>query len=156
MRQRTEPHLFVSVHEIHGPIIVIVVHGTLGSIRRQLQIVGTKPVPLSIRVGENPGLQQLIVGIIDSGHHNRRAKRQLLVLVEEIVDVLVQNQATHRLHRHQILRPRLRHVKRVEIEAVFDVRVDGLNEKLPLRVVPGGDGVVQVLCGVAVVRAAHL
>jgi hypothetical protein len=59
-----------------------------------------------------------------------------------------------RLLRQQVLGPGLGHVERVEVVAALVARVHGLDVELPLRVVAGGDGVVEVLGGVAVVGAS--
>nr|GMD46712.1 hypothetical protein Iba_chr10eCG5940 [Ipomoea batatas] len=69
-----EMHLFISVHEIHKAIMVIVVMSTLGSVNRKL-------------------------------NHNGWTKCKLLILCKEVVNILIQNQATHRLQGQDVLRP---------------------------------------------------
>ena len=109
---------------------------------------------LRVGVGEDPGLQQLVVGVVDPRDDESRAECQLLVLGEEVVDVAVEHHPPHGLQREHVLGPRLGHVQRVEVEAVLVLRVHGLDVERPLREVPRRDGVGEVLGGVAVVGAA--
>ena len=50
-------YLLISVHEVHETFMVIVMVSTFGGIDRQLQIVWSKTVSLTISVGEDPGLE---------------------------------------------------------------------------------------------------
>ena len=146
--------LLVAVHEVHEAVVVVVVVGALGRVGREQQVVWAEAVALRVGVGEDPRLQQLVVGVVDPRHDDPGAERQLLVLREEVVDVAVEHHPPHGLQRDDVLGPRLGDVERVEVEAVLVVGVDGLDEQLPLREVAGGDGVVEVLRGVAVVGPA--
>ena len=88
-------------------------------------------------------------------HNEGWAEGQLLVLREEVVGVLVQNHPADRLQGEQVLGPDLGDIQRIERELVLIAWVHGLDEQLPLWVLAGGNGVVQVLRGVAVVASTH-
>ncbi|MFS7959977.1 hypothetical protein Hanom_Chr08g00697461 [Helianthus anomalus] len=149
-------YLLISVHEIHESIIVIIMMSTLRSICRKLQIVRSKTVSLSVRIRENTGLQQLIIRIIDPRNNDSRTKRQLFILSKEVVNILVQNQTTHRLQRKDILRPGLGNIKRVKVEPILMIRINGLDKKLPLGVVSSSNRIVKILCSMAVIRSTDL
>lgn len=83
-----------------------------------------------------------------------RGERQLLVLREEVVDVLVQHQPADRLQRQDVLGPGCGDIERVKVEPVLVIGVHRLNEQLPLGVVPGGDRIIKILGCMAVVRPA--
>jgi len=91
---------------------------------------------------------------VDAGDDCGGAEGQLLVLEEEVVRVLVEHHASDGLHGEDVLGPRLGDVQRVEGELVLVGRVHGLDAELPLGKVAPGDGVIEVLGGVAVVLAA--
>uniref|UniRef100_A0A804P5F6 Uncharacterized protein n=1 Tax=Zea mays TaxID=4577 RepID=A0A804P5F6_MAIZE len=148
---RVVVHLLVPVHEVHGAVVVVVVVRAARRVDGQHQVVGTQPVALRVGVGEHPALQHLVVRVVDPWHHQPRAERQLLVLVEEVVHVPVQHQPPHGAERQQVLRPRLGVVQRVEVVLLLRVRLHHLHVQRPLREAPRRDGVVQVLRRVAVV-----
>ena len=54
-------YLLIPLCDIHSPLIVVVLVGALGGIDRQQLVVGSQPVPLSIRVGKDTRLQQLVI-----------------------------------------------------------------------------------------------
>jgi len=54
-------YLLIPVHEIHGTLMVIVVMSTFGSINRELKIVWSETVPVSIRVGKDATLKHPII-----------------------------------------------------------------------------------------------
>jgi hypothetical protein len=54
-------YLLIPVNEIHETLMVIVVVSTLGSISWELQVVWSQTVPLSIRIGKDPSLEQLVI-----------------------------------------------------------------------------------------------
>lgn len=55
-------YLLIPLGEVHSALIVIVLVRALGGVYREQLIVGPQPVPLSITVGKDAGLQQLVVG----------------------------------------------------------------------------------------------
>ena len=59
----THAHLLIPVHEVHEPVVVVVVVGALGRIGGDHQIVGPQPVPLRVCIAEDAGLQQLVVAV---------------------------------------------------------------------------------------------
>lgn len=93
---------------------------------------------------------------MDARNHNSRAESNLLILVKEVVNVFVQHQATNGLERQDIFRPDLCDIKRVEVKLVFMSRIHHLNEETPLRIVPGSDGVIEILSSMAVVGSTDL
>nr|GMD04595.1 Uncharacterised protein [Ipomoea batatas]GMD10932.1 Uncharacterised protein [Ipomoea batatas] len=135
-------NLFIPVDKVHVTIIAIVVMSALGGINRKQHIVGAKAVAVSVGVGKDSSLEHLIIGEVYSGDNMRRVHRQHLILRKEIINILVQHHSPHRLQRNQLFRPDLGRVQRVKIEPVLVIRVHHLNIKLPLRVIPGGDGLV--------------
>nr|GMD65242.1 Uncharacterised protein [Ipomoea batatas] len=135
-------NLFIPVDKVHVTIIAIVVMSALGGINRKQHIVGAKAVAVSVGVGKHSSLEHLIIGEVYSGDNMRRVHRQHLILRKEIINILVQHHSPHRLQRNQLFRPDLGRVQRVKIEPVLVIRVHHLNIKLPLRVIPRGDGLV--------------
>jgi len=59
--RREVVNLLVPVHEIHESLMVVVVVSTFWSIDWQLKVVWSKTVSLSIGIGEDTGLKQLII-----------------------------------------------------------------------------------------------
>ncbi|RYR48779.1 hypothetical protein Ahy_A07g034855 [Arachis hypogaea] len=110
-------------------------------------------MPLSVSISEDPTLKHLIIGVANTRHHMHTESKHF-ILSEEIVNVLVQNQATNRLKRKNILRPSLGSVKRVKVKIVLVIRVHSLKVELPFGVVTGSDGIIQILRCVAVVGSS--
>ena len=54
-------HLLIPGHEVHEALVVVVVVSRLRSVGGQQQVVGAQPVALCVCVGEDAGLQQLVV-----------------------------------------------------------------------------------------------
>ena len=55
-------YLLIPLGEVHSALIVVVLVGALGGVHREQLVVGPQPVPLCITVGEDAGLQQLVIG----------------------------------------------------------------------------------------------
>ena len=53
--------------------------------------------------------------LLRTGHNQRRAESQLLVLCKEVVGIGIQHHAAHRLKWEHILGPGLGHVHRVKV-----------------------------------------
>ena len=92
---------------------------------------------------------------MDSRHNEGGAEGQLLILHEEVVGVAVEYHAAYRLQRESIFRPDFCDVKGIKLEFIFVGGVHGLQKQLPLGVFSTGDGIVQILSGVAVVLPTH-
>ena len=93
---------------------------------------------------------------MDARNHNSRAESNLLILIKEVVDVFVQDQASNRLQRQDIFRPDLCHIKRVEVKLVLVSRIHHLNKQMPLWIVPGSNGVIEILGCMAVIGSSDL
>ena len=73
---------------LHVPIAKLVCEGALGCIDGQLvEIRAAQPQQLRIKVGEQPALQQRIIGEVDAGHDVGGTERHLLGLREQIVRI---------------------------------------------------------------------
>ena len=142
------------MNEIHATIIVIVEMSTLGSINRELKVVHSNAVSVSVAVSEETGLKHLIIGVVDTRDDVGWVHGELLVLSKEIVDVPVEDQATNWLQRDEVLGPDSSGVEYVKVELVLIRRVKSLDVELPLGVVSSGNGLVEVLGSVAVVGAS--
>ena len=59
----TNPHLLVSVHEVHDAVMVVVVVHILGCIHGQHEVVGSQPIPLCVSVTEDTRLQHLVITV---------------------------------------------------------------------------------------------
>jgi hypothetical protein len=68
-------HLLVSLHEVHGAVVVVVVVRRLGGVGGQHQVVGPQAVALRVGVGEDARLQQLVVRVPDAWHDQGGAER---------------------------------------------------------------------------------
>jgi len=135
--------------------MVIVVMGALRRISRNLQIIGTKSVSLTIGIGEDPSLKQFIIGIVYTRYNNGRAKCKLFVLGKEVIYVLIQDHAANGLEGQNILRPDLSYVKWVKVKSVFIFRIQCLDIKFPLRIVSSSNWIVKVLGGMTMVGSSN-
>ena len=95
--------LFVAMPKVHEPLVVIVVVLVSRGIDREHQIVGAQPVPLSVSVGEDPGLEQLVLSVGDARYDDRRAEGNL--------ETTERNRNRYQIasNRHSNGRPRDRH-----------------------------------------------
>nr|BFE77947.1 hypothetical protein GCM10020093_005480 [Planobispora longispora] len=134
-----DDHLVVAV-------AVVVAHLGQRPVDRDLREVRpAEPDELGVEIGEEPRLQQRVVGEVDAGHDVADVEGDLLGLGEEVVRVAVEHQAPDRLDRDQLLRDDLRGVEQVEVEGVLVLLGHELHAELPLGEVPGLDRLPQVL-----------
>ena len=106
----------------------------LGPTRRQL----------GVDVGEEPPLQQRIVGEIDPRHDVTGMERHLLGLGEEVVRVAVERHLADLPYRNELLGDDLGRIEQVEAEFEFVLLLDDLEAQLPFGEVAALDGFVQV------------
>ena len=99
---------------------------------------------LGVLVGEQPALQQRVVGEVDARHDVAGAVGDLLGLGEEVVRVAVQHHAPDHPQRNELLGDELGRVEHVEVEAVGLLLGEGLQAELPLGEVAAVDGLPQV------------
>ena len=57
-------HLLGALHDVHEAVVVVVVVRALGGVDRQQQVVAPQAVPLGVLVGEDAGLQQLVITVV--------------------------------------------------------------------------------------------
>ena len=130
---------------LHVPVALEVHDRTLGRVDRQLGEVGAaEPAELGVQIGEVPALQQRIVGEVDTRHHVLGAERDLLGLVEDVVDHPVERHPADDPDRDLLLGDDLRRVQDVELEGVGELVVEQLHPQIPLGEVAGLDRVPQV------------
>ncbi len=122
-----------------------VVKRTLGLIDRDLvEVRPAQPLQLGVLVGEQPPLQQRVIGEVDAGDHVRGAEGHLLGFGEEVVRVAVEHHPPDHPQRDQLLRHQLGGVQHVEIEPVRLFLAERLDRQLPFGEIPGRDGVPEV------------
>ena len=135
---------------MHGALVIAVpqhvVDRGVRTVDGQLVPVGTAQAgDLGVQVGEEPTLQQRIVGHVDARDQVVRVERHLLRLREVVGGVPVQGHETHGLHGNQLFRHELGGIEQVDaLEALLLVVLEDLHAQLPLRERPGLDGVRQV------------
>ena len=59
-------HLLAALHEVHEAVVVVVVVGAARRVDGQQQVVAAQAVALRVLVGEDAGLQQLVVAVVDA------------------------------------------------------------------------------------------
>ena len=57
-----EAHLLITEGKVHEAIIVAIEMNVLGSIDGQHEVVDAQTIPLSISIGVDAGVQQLVIG----------------------------------------------------------------------------------------------
>lgn len=107
--------LFISMHEVHETIVMVVVVRTFGSIHWKHKVVTAKTVALGVLVTEYSSLQQFVVTVVDAGDDESRAECQLFVFIEEVVGVSVQDHAADWLEGEEVLRPDFGDIKGVKV-----------------------------------------
>lgn len=55
--------LLISVHEVHGAIMVVVVVRTLGGVDRKHEVIRSQPVSLCISIAEDSGLEHFVITV---------------------------------------------------------------------------------------------
>lgn len=83
--------------EIHEAFMVVVVVSTFWGVGRKEEVVRAEAVALCITVCKNAALQHFVVAVVDTRGHDSWGEGQLLVFIEEVVHILVQDHAAHRL-----------------------------------------------------------
>ena len=126
-------------------VLLVVVHRRERPVDRDLGEVGPAEArELGVEVGEEPRLQQRVVGEVDARHDVADAEGDLLGLGEEVVGVAVERQLADAPHRHELLGDELGRVEQVEAERQLVLLVDDLQAELVLGVVAGLDRLPQV------------
>ena len=108
------------------------------------EVRAAEPGELGVEVGEQPRLQQRVVGDVDAGHEVAGVERDLLGLGEEVGRVAVERQQADRLHRRELLGHELGRVEQVDaLEGLVGGVREDLDAELPLREGAGLDRVVR-------------
>ena len=121
-----------------------------------VEIRPAEPDELGVGVGEQPALQQRVVGEVDARHHVAGVEGDLLGLGEEVVDVAVEHHLADDLERDVFLGDQFGGVEHVELERVGGFLVEGLNTELPLGEIAARDRVEQVAAMEIRIGAADL
>ncbi len=104
----------------HEAVALVAVDRAQWTVDRQLVEIGAAQArELRIQVGEQPPLQQRVIGEIQSRHQVPGVEGHLLGLREEVVRVAVQHHLAYAANRHQFFGNQLGRVKQVEAELVF-------------------------------------
>ncbi len=126
-------------------VALVVVERTQRTVDRDfVEVRPTETQQLGVGVGEQPALQQRIVGEVDARHDMADVEGGLLGLGEEVVRVAVEGHLAELLHRHQLLGDDFGRVQQVEVELVLVGLLDHLHAQLPLEVVAHLDGLPHV------------
>ena len=120
-------------------VALIVVDRPQRAVDRQLVEVRPDAAQLRVDVGEQPALQQRIVGEVDAGNDVAGVEGDLLGLGEEVVRVAVQRQLADLDDRHELLGNDLGRVEQIEAELVLVLLLDDLQAELPFREVAALD-----------------
>ncbi|MDH6438706.1 hypothetical protein M2158_007247 [Streptomyces sp. SAI-144] len=126
-------------------VALVVAHRRHRPVHRQLREVRpAQPDQLGFQVGEVAGLEQRVVGEVDTGHDVGGVEGDLLGLGEEVLRIAVEHHPADRPDRHLLLRDELRGVEQIEVERELVLLRHQLYAELPLRVLAGLDGVPQI------------
>ncbi|MNH18266.1 hypothetical protein D3C79_779640 [compost metagenome] len=126
-------------------VALVVVVGRDGAVDRDLvEVWPAQAAKLRVGVGEQPALQQRVVGKVDARHDMTRAERHLFYFGKEVVRVAIQHHLAQRCNRHQLFRDYLGRVQQVEIEFMLVGFRHDLHAQFPLRVIAGLDSFPQV------------
>ena len=113
--------------------------------RQLVEVRAAQPGQLGVDVGEQPHLEQRVVGDVDAGHEVADVEGHLLRLGEEVRRRAGEGEQPERLHRGELLRHQLGGVEQVDaLEGLVGGVLEGLDAELPLRVGAALDRVVQV------------
>ncbi|MNO48221.1 hypothetical protein D3C76_385530 [compost metagenome] len=115
-----------------------------------------QPADLRVGVGEQPALQQRVVGEVDARHDMPRAEGYLLGFGKEVVRVAIEHHLAQQRHRHQLFGDDLGRVEQVKVILVFVSLGDDLHAQFPFRIVAGLDGLPKVAAVVVGVLARQL
>jgi hypothetical protein len=127
------------VHPAHA-VALEIAHRTARPIDRQfVEICAAEPADLRVGIGEQPALQQRVVGEIEAGHEMARMEGCLLCFGEEIDGIAIQGHPSDNFDGDDLFRDDLGRVQHVEIEAVGLLLVEGLHAEFPDGKVAFGD-----------------
>ena len=129
---------------MEGVALVVVERAQRAVDRDLVEVRPTETQQLGVGVGEQPALQQRVVGEVDARHDMADVEGGLLGLGEEVVRVAVEGHLAELLHRHQLLGDDFGRVQQVEVELVLVGLLDHLHAQLPLEVVAHLDGLPHV------------
>ena len=102
--------------------------------RDLVEVRAAEPGQLGVDVGEEPGLEQRVVGDIDARHQVADVEGDLLGLGEVVGGVGGQRHQADRLHRRVLLRHQLGRVEQVDaLEGLLGCVLEDLDAELPLR-----------------------
>src|SRR5699024_8502770 len=124
------------------------------AVDRQLGVIGTEAVALSVLVGEDAREQHLVRGEAHARNDVRRRESGLLNLREVVLRVLVQREVTDVDQRVVLLGPGLGQVEGVPAVVLGLLEGHDLHLDIPGRVVAALDGVEEVLSVVVEVTGA--
>ncbi|MNO99261.1 hypothetical protein D3C76_910270 [compost metagenome] len=128
-------------HMLMQGVALVVVVGRDGAVDRDLvEVRPAQPAQLRVGIGEQPALQQRVVGEVDTRHDMARAEGNLLDLGKEVVRVAVQHHLAQRGDGYQFFGNDLGRVQQVEVEFVFVCLRHNLHAQFPFGVVTGFDG----------------
>lgn len=129
----------------HDAVALIGVESSEGLIDGDLLVVDAEAMAVSVRVGEQTGLQDRIGRRFDPGNHVRRRKGDLLDLGEIVFGVLVERKFAKGSQGHVLLRPDLGEVEDVPSEFLGLFGAENLEVAGPGGVFAVLDGVEKVL-----------
>ena len=138
---------------VHHPILIAVVDRDFRRIDRQLQRVRPQAIHLRIGIGEDPALQQPILGRLDTRHQVGRGHGDLLGFLEDIRRVAIQHHLPDLALRHA--RPDLGGIQRIEVELAQVRWRQDLDIQIPLRKLALVDMRHQIVGHMAVILALH-
>mmetsp|Transcript_34855 Transcript_34855/g.86495 ORF Transcript_34855/g.86495 Transcript_34855/m.86495 type:complete len:549 (+) Transcript_34855:1360-3006(+) len=128
--------------------VVVVPRAVPRTVDRDLVVVGTESVSVSVRVGEEPPLQHLVFAGLDARHQVGGRKGRLLGVLEVVLGVAVEDELADGDQGVVAVRPHLGDVEDVPlVGGGLPLRHD-LHEHRPRRELTILDAVVEVPCGI--------
>lgn len=139
----------------HETISLSVVHcSSVRTVDRELDVVGSKTMEMSIGVTEDSSLEHLVWGEFDTRNDVGRSEGGLFDFGKVVDWVSVQNDLSHGDQRELAMRPDLGDIERIPFELIclflsHDLNVEGPFRELALfdSVVQISDGVIRISCG---------
>lgn len=139
---------------VHGAVTLVVGHtSAVGAVDRDLVVVGSKSVSVSIRVREKSSLEHLVVGGLDSRNEVRGREGGLLSLSEVVLRVSVQSKLSNGNKRVVGMGPDLSDIENIKSVVLGILLRHDLNEERPSGEVSLFDRVEKIPGGV--VRIFH-
>jgi hypothetical protein len=125
-------------------VALVVVHGASGALIGNLvEVRAAQARDLRVDVRVDAALQQRVVAEVDAGHDVRRAERDLLGLGEEVVGIAIEHHAADGRDGTSSSGISLVGSRTSKLKARPAPR-EHLQAQLPLRIVPGLDGLPQI------------